>query len=283
MSVAPIGVQHSALPQHAAEGQYLIRPGDTLSGIAASHGVSVAALLQANPHIHNPDLIYAGDTLSLPDHARAGAGDYVVRSGDSLWKIAQDHGVSLADLERANPQIGNPDVIYPDDVVHVPQGGSPQQPGPGQTGPTQPTTPPAGPTPSGNRVREAIDYFVGQWSRAQAAGIVANLQTESGLNPGIRGDGGLAYGIGQWHPDRQAAFQRFIGRPIQGSTFEQQLRFVQYELTHTEAGAGNRLRGAASAYDAGAIVSRYYERPADREGEAARRGQLAQQILRNNP
>jgi hypothetical protein len=128
-----------------------------------------------------------------------------------------------------------------------------------------------------------MDFLVGQgWTAAQAAGVVANLQAESGLRPDAVGDRGRAYGIAQWHPDRQAAFQRFSGRAIQGSTFEEQMGFVHYELTlGGEVRAGNLLRNANSANDAGSIVSRHYERPADREGAAARRGQNAHLILNN--
>jgi LysM repeat protein len=271
---------HTQDPGSPSGGPYVIQRGDTLSGIAARYGVTLAELRHVNPQVRDPDLIYAGDTLNLPAHARSGAGDYIVKSGDTLSEIARAHGVSLAALEEANAQILNPDVIYPGEVVHVPRGGS--SPQPGGTGSSGPVAAPGAPAPGGDRTREAMDYFVSQgWTAAQAAGLVANLRTESGLRPDARGDGGLAYGIGQWHPDRQAAFQKFTGHAIHGSSFEQQLRFVQYELTHGESAAGNRLHSAASAYDAGATVSRYYERPADREGEASRRGQLAEQILRS--
>lgn len=43
-----------------------VQPGDTLSGIAASHGVSLSALETANPQITDPDLIFAGQTVNLP-------------------------------------------------------------------------------------------------------------------------------------------------------------------------------------------------------------------------
>jgi len=130
--------------------------------------------------------------------------------------------------------------------------------------------------------RQAMAYFIAQgWTPAQAAGIVANLQAESGLRPDAVGDGGQAYGVAQWHSDRQANFQTFTGRAIRGSTGDQQLSFVQHELSSTEAGAAHRLRTTNSAYDAGATISRYYERPRDREIEAARRGRRAQQILSN--
>jgi Phage tail lysozyme len=163
-------------------------------------------------------------------------------------------------------------------------GGSPPAPAP-NAAPTPAPAPapaPAAPTVVAGDVRGAMDYFIGQgWTAAQAAGIVANLQAESGLQPDAVGDGGQAYGMAQWHRDRQTNFHTFIGRDIRGSTVDQQLQFVQHELGTTEAGAGQRLRGTNSVYDAGASISRNYERPADREGEAARRGHRAQQILNN--
>ncbi|MDP1827648.1 MAG: LysM domain-containing protein [Archangium sp.] len=47
---------------------YQIRRGDTLSGIAARYGTSVAALAQLNG-IRNVNLIYAGASLRLPGHS----------------------------------------------------------------------------------------------------------------------------------------------------------------------------------------------------------------------
>lgn len=46
-----------------------VAPGDTMSGIAASQGVSLSALEAANPQVGNPDLIFAGDTLNEPGGA----------------------------------------------------------------------------------------------------------------------------------------------------------------------------------------------------------------------
>lgn len=49
---------------------HLVQPGDTLSGIAASHGVSLASVEAANPQITNYDLIYAGQRINLPGGVR---------------------------------------------------------------------------------------------------------------------------------------------------------------------------------------------------------------------
>jgi hypothetical protein len=59
---------------------YLVQPGDTLSGIAASHGVNLAAVVAANPQLANPDVIYAGQTLEIPDGSSASHGSYTSQS-----------------------------------------------------------------------------------------------------------------------------------------------------------------------------------------------------------
>lgn len=45
---------------------------------------------------------------------------YTVRSGDTLWLISRKYQVGLYELIAANPQIKNPDLIYPGDIVYVP-------------------------------------------------------------------------------------------------------------------------------------------------------------------
>ena len=45
---------------------------------------------------------------------------YTVVKGDSLWKIAVKYQVGLDEIISANPQIKEPDLIYPGDVIYVP-------------------------------------------------------------------------------------------------------------------------------------------------------------------
>jgi TP901 family phage tail tape measure protein len=117
------------------------------------------------------------------------------------------------------------------------------------------------------------------WTKEQASGLAANFWKESLFNPRAVGDGGKAFGIGQWHPDRQADFKKLFGVDMQKSTLDQQLQFADYELRRgNEQKAGQALSRATSAQDAGSVVSRLYERPADANGEAAQRGQMAAAI-----
>ncbi len=96
--------------------RYRIRPGDTLSGIARKHGVTVTALMQAN-RLHNhriragKDLIIplsASPTLDIDTSAVASHRmKYRVRKGDSLYRIARRFGVRIQDLKKWNRLASN--------------------------------------------------------------------------------------------------------------------------------------------------------------------------------
>jgi GH24 family phage-related lysozyme (muramidase) len=49
-----------------AQSGYSVRAGDTLSEIARGLGVSLDALIAANPQVADPDLIFAGQQINLP-------------------------------------------------------------------------------------------------------------------------------------------------------------------------------------------------------------------------
>lgn len=132
------------------------------------------------------------------------------------------------------------------------------------------------------RVQQAFVFFVQMgWTKEQAAGIVGNLQAESGVGLHYEtavGDGGTAFGLAQWRFERVTTFYKVFGYPLKGSNLEDQLSYVHWELNNTEKAAGNRLRNAKTAADAAAIVDQYYERSS---GEArGLRITYAQNILK---
>lgn len=132
------------------------------------------------------------------------------------------------------------------------------------------------------KIQQAVAYFVHQnWTLAQACGVTANLQLESGLNQNAVGDGGAADGLAQWHPDRQAHFQGLFGKRIQDATFEEELAFVHAELVHDgwEKRAGDALAKCETPEEAAEVICRQYERPADKDGESRKRAALARQIF----
>jgi LysM domain len=76
---------------------YLVHPGDTLSGIAASHGVSLAAVEAANSRLSNPNLVYAGQTVEIPEGSSASHGSSTTQSSPARSsKAAQSASQSAA-------------------------------------------------------------------------------------------------------------------------------------------------------------------------------------------
>jgi len=112
-------------------GNQTVRSGDTLSAIAAQHHVSLAALLAANPHITNPNRIFPGQVLQIPDGFHTvpkppvdlGGGNapaqYTVKSGDTLSGIGAKYGVSYQSIAQANG-IANPNVISVGQQLRIP-------------------------------------------------------------------------------------------------------------------------------------------------------------------
>ena len=71
----------------------------------------------------------------------------------------------------------------------------------------------------------------------QAMGITAALWAESKLNPGAVNPTSGAYGIAQWlSKDRLANFKKVTGHDIKGSTLQQQLDFLWWELKGGDGG-----------------------------------------------
>ena len=175
---------------------------------------------------------------------------YTVKSGDSLPSITQTFDTTLDGILWQNSQFATANDIIIGSRLRVPGAVSSRPTGGGASG----------------NAKIALDFFMQQgWTPEQAAGIVANLQAESGqnLNPAASNGDEAAYGIAQWRGSRQQDFQRVMGRLINGSSLEDQLKFIQWELTDPksrERRSGDRLRAAKTAAEAAAIIDQYYER-----------------------
>lgn len=120
---------------------YVVVSGDTVSGIAARHGLSLASVLAANSMTATRNTIYPGQVLKLTGMAAASApqpakavasapaksapaktasgGRYVIKSGDTLSGIAAKHGVGLSALAQANNMSVN-GIIYAGKTLTIP-------------------------------------------------------------------------------------------------------------------------------------------------------------------
>jgi LysM repeat protein len=152
--LASFAVTGTALAWSGCGPTYVVQWGDTISSVAYKCGTTVDAIRQANPSIRY--WLYAGQTIVIPGYNQgynpgynqgynpgynqgynqgnnanynasyapqprtAGGRTYIVQWGDTLRKIADRTGVSVYDLQAANPQIWNPNWIFYGQVINLP-------------------------------------------------------------------------------------------------------------------------------------------------------------------
>jgi peptidoglycan endopeptidase LytF len=124
-----------AAPAQPAIRTYIVRKGDSLWKIAQTEGVSMGDLARIN-NLTKTSMLQIGQKLQIPQAiksepvttaaasvlpasadaslapsslpASAASGDlYVVKSGDTLWKLARQHHITVAAIKQANSLSGD--------------------------------------------------------------------------------------------------------------------------------------------------------------------------------
>ena len=130
------------LPLPGLAGEVVVKPGETLSDIAARYGVSVDRLLQLNG-IKDPKGLQIGTKLTVPGapssssrgsssqgssgqgsggQAGGGRGNYTVKSGETISEIADRYGISTNRLLELNG-IRDPKGLQAGSRISVPTAG----------------------------------------------------------------------------------------------------------------------------------------------------------------
>lgn len=66
-------------------------------------------------------ILSAALASSLTITAAAASVSHTVAAGDTMWKLAVTYQVGTSEIIQANPQISNPNLIYPGQVLSIPQ------------------------------------------------------------------------------------------------------------------------------------------------------------------
>ena len=126
--------QNSNQAQTSGNGTYTVKTGDSLYRIAKNHNMSLQELKSLNNL--SSDLIFAGQVLKVSGQVTtnqpstntntsqnsnqaqtSGNGTYTVKAGDSLYRIAVNHNMSLQELKNLNNLSSN--LIIPGQVLKV--------------------------------------------------------------------------------------------------------------------------------------------------------------------
>jgi putative chitinase len=106
---------------------HTVKSGETLSSIARRYGTTWQAIAKAN-NLSNPNNIYVGQKLKIPSASGDSSGGttgcryrHTVKTGEWVWQIARDYGVSPYDILAANGlSIQSANTIYPGTVLCIP-------------------------------------------------------------------------------------------------------------------------------------------------------------------
>ncbi|HSH35856.1 LysM domain-containing protein [Schnuerera sp.] len=110
---------------------YTIKEGDTFYKLSQQFGVSVEAIMRANPGV-DPNNLQIGQVICIPYSAPPmppcpNGFYYTIRSGDTIYSLSQRFGVSVEAIMRANPGI-DPYNLQIGQVICIPQAAPPVPP-----------------------------------------------------------------------------------------------------------------------------------------------------------
>lgn len=105
----------TAFGAHASAKEITVQKGDTLWGISQKNGVNLKDLKEWNKL--TSDKIIAGEKLTISSEETTTTGQYTIKAGDTLSKIAQKFGTTVNNLKVWNNL--SSDMIYAGSTLSV--------------------------------------------------------------------------------------------------------------------------------------------------------------------
>ncbi|MGM0471070.1 MAG: LysM peptidoglycan-binding domain-containing protein [Bacillota bacterium] len=108
---------YEVTPEHESYLQYIIKPGDTFSHLAAKFNVSVEELRKLNPNLEATKLA-VGEDIRIRINDKLDY--YIIQPDDTLWGLSQRHNFNLRRIINYNDLI-NPDYLQSREVILLPE------------------------------------------------------------------------------------------------------------------------------------------------------------------
>ncbi len=134
----------TAFAEQVSECVYIVQANDTLFSIATKYNVTPDEFIAANPAlIANPNILAIGQQLAVPNCIPSGQGGgiaevtptttttsvatvatgtttHTVADGETLFRIAIQYNTTVEAIVAANPELGGSTLIYPGQVLVIP-------------------------------------------------------------------------------------------------------------------------------------------------------------------
>ncbi|TCZ75126.1 LysM peptidoglycan-binding domain-containing protein [Paenibacillus albiflavus] len=107
---------------------HMVRKGESIQSLADKFNIHPDTLLYANSQIDNPEQLLPGMRVKIPlppspleIPPAEYLDEYVVKQGDTLWKLSKAWNVPLKGLIAVNPHLRNPNVLLDGEIVYIPK------------------------------------------------------------------------------------------------------------------------------------------------------------------
>lgn len=251
------GDQYAAENSNSYDLTYTIGKRETLTSIANKFGTTVDELVEANPDIDDPDVIFAGQTLVIPNAGRdlPKTIKYQAQPGDTISEIEARAGLQPGTFKLLNPGIKG-DKIYAGRVYQVPEGSDElfvPEPAtnPGASQPPAPGVPKVNGETNPGGVVDVIGTYTVEQFMAAIAGNESGASTTESADPEAYNESFDAFGYFQILPENWPVWSVEAFGKVVEQTPENQIHVARFKMLQYYEAYGHNWTAVAIAWFAG--------------------------------